>query len=67
MKRLLIMLFLEEGIASTHAQSKSALQCSRNFKEASMAVVAGGRGRTVDNVRIRWVGEHRSCRSFQTM
>lgn len=40
MKRLLIMLFLEEGIAGTKAvKQKSASQCSRNFKEASMAGV----------------------------
>lgn len=54
-KRLLLILFLEEGITSTKARSKSASPCSRNFKVAtSRAVVA--RGRTVDDVRVRGVG-----------
>lgn len=39
-KRLLIMLFLEEEITSAKApKQKSAVQYSRNFKEASMAAV----------------------------
>lgn len=55
-KRLLLILFLEEGITTTKARSKSASPCSRNFKEdTSMAVVV--RGRTGDDVRVRGVGE----------
>lgn len=51
MKRLLIMLSLEEGIGSTKAlKQKSASQCSGYFKEATVAGTARGGGRA-DGVR----------------